>query len=96
MVPAPAPSAPSVAESRRHASPFTWVLGALGLASGGVALFLDLKASSDATALRNTCAPFCDAADVEAARLKYTLAWVALGVGVAALVAAVITFALSG
>jgi hypothetical protein len=86
----PAPEPPE-----RHASPLPWVLGGLGVVAGGVAIGLDVKASLDATNLRNTCAPFCMQSDVDAARLKYDLAWVSLGVGVAALAAAVIVFFVS-
>jgi hypothetical protein len=102
-VPVPVASAPPIvveppppaAAAEHHASPVTWVLGAVGIVAGAAALGLDVKASVDATNLRNTCAPFCMQSDVDAARLKYDLAWVALGVGVAALAAAVIVFVAS-
>jgi len=89
-VPAPAEASPS-----RHASPWAWVLGGVGIAFGGVALFFDLNASAKAVNLRNTCAPFCSQQDITDVRNGYTVAWLGLGLGVLSIAGATVVYFVS-
>jgi hypothetical protein len=73
-----------------------YVLGGLGIAAGAVALVIDLGANSDARNLRDTCAPRCNQADVDAVQTKYTIAGVTAAFGGALLVTGVVLFILHG
>jgi hypothetical protein len=73
-----------------------YVLGGLGLAALGAALYFDLTASSDARGLRRTCAPNCNQADVDDVQSKYTLAGITAGIGGALVVTGVVLFILHG
>lgn len=81
-------------EEQPHRSPpiVAYVLGGLGIAALGAALYFDLAASSDARGLRDTCAPDCNQSDVDDIQSRYTLAGVTAGVGGALLVTGVILF----
>ncbi len=62
-----------------------WVLGGVGVAALGTALYFNLTASSDVDNLRKTCAPRCEQSQVDSVRTRYTVAGVAAGVGVVSL-----------
>lgn len=64
------------------------VLGVVGVAGIAGFTILGLKGKSDIDNLRSTCAPNCDASDVDAAKHKLLFADISLGVGVVALGAA--------
>jgi hypothetical protein len=63
------------------------VLGGVGIVGLGAALYLDLKANSDASYLHSTCGVdhSCRQDDVDAVQTKYVAAAVSLGVGVVAI-----------
>jgi hypothetical protein len=66
------------------------VLGAVGLGLGGAFAGLAWSAKRDVDHLRETCAPDCAPSSVDAARAKLIAANVSLGLGLAAIGAAVI------
>jgi hypothetical protein len=85
LKPLPAP-APVQADASGGGIPIaSWVLGGVGVA--GVIAFgvLAAGAKSDRDELRDTCAPGCDVADVDAVRDRLLFANLSLGVGIAAL-----------
>lgn len=86
------------APDKRSSSPpiAAYVVGGLGMAAGAVALVIDLGANSDARKLRETCAPRCNQADVDAVQTKYTIAGVTAAFGGALLVTGVVLFILHG
>lgn len=73
-----------------------YVIGGLGIAALGTALFIQLGASSDANELRDTCAPRCNQSDVDDIEQRYTIAAVTAGVGGAMLVTGALLFFLRG
>jgi hypothetical protein len=87
--PAPAASGPSTGTL---AAAIT--LGAAGLAGGGAFAYLAATAKSDRDHLRETCAPGCKQADVDAIRTKEIAANVALGAGIAAIASGVLVLTL--
>jgi hypothetical protein len=66
------------------------VLGAVGLVAMGSFVTFGLMGKSDLDGLRGSCAPYCAQSDLDAAKLKLTIADVSLGVGLAAFVAATV------
>ncbi len=64
-------------------------LGAVALGGGAIFAYAAATAESDADHLRATCAPGCNPADVDAVRTKLIAGNAALGVGIAAALAAV-------
>ena len=87
---APAP------ETERSAPIAAYVVGGLGLAALGAALYVQLDANRDARDLRDTCAPRCAQSDVDDLETRYNIARVTAAVGGAALVAGVVLFILHG
>jgi hypothetical protein len=71
-----------------------YVLGGLGLATLGAALYVDLDANSDARELRETCAPRCEQSRVDDIEDRYVIAGVTAGVGGALLIGGVVLFVL--
>ncbi len=69
-----------------------YVVGGLGLAALGVALYLAIDADSDARSLRDTCAPRCDQGAVDDVKQQQVIAGVTAGIGGAALIAGVVMF----
>jgi hypothetical protein len=66
-----------------------YALGATAFVATGTFAYFGLTATHDANAMRSTCMPHCQESDVDAARSKFLVANVALGVGVASLGAGV-------
>jgi hypothetical protein len=85
-------------EGTGHGPPaLGFVLVGVGVVALGAALFLDLKGTSDAHALRDSgCAPSCAQSDVDSINQKYLLAGISAGVGVVAIAAATYVFLTSG
>jgi len=93
VVPREAPMAqaaqpPRAAEHTRGAeerasSPVPWIVGGLGVAAMGTGVALDLVGTSELDHLRETCAPYCDDADLSAARTKIIAGDALLVVGIA-------------
>lgn len=63
-------------------SPWPVVLGGVALVAIAAGVTLDLVGSSDLRALRNDCAPGCDASDVDASRTKIILGDALVGAGI--------------
>jgi hypothetical protein len=99
-LPSPAASAPEGtpgAESPPHPGaptrriPFgAWIVGGAGVLSLGAATYFALAASSDLNQLMRTCSPHCADADTRPGRTNAFLFDTFLGVGVAAVGAAVV------
>jgi hypothetical protein len=96
-VPIPADPAPAAPTARRPQPPETrsppfaaLAVGGLGLALGGLGLWLLVDSNADARELRDTCAPRCAQADVDAVSDQRLLSGVAFAAGGVALVASVV------
>lgn len=63
----------------------TYVAAGIGVLALSSFAYFELKASSDVSDLRSTCAPYCPASEIDAVRSKLVVANVSLGVGVTAL-----------
>src|SRR5262249_11708976 len=80
-------AAPPPAE--KSTSPISaYVLGGVGVLSLGSFAYFGISGSSDASNLRNTCAPNCADSAVSDVRRKLLIADVSLGVGVVSLAVA--------
>jgi hypothetical protein len=88
------PVAPPPATDSPSSSPpiAAYVLGGVGLAALGAALYFDLSASGDAHDLRSGCSPNCAQSDVDDIKTKYTVAGVTAGIGGALLVTGIVLF----
>ena len=73
-----------------------YVLGGVGIAALGAALYFDLAASGDAHDLRSGCSPNCAQSDVDDVKTKYTIAGVTAGIGGALLITGVVLFFVHG
>ncbi len=73
-----------------------YVLGGVGIAALGAALYFDLAASGDAHDLRSGCSPNCAQSDVDDVKTKYTIAGVTAGIGGALLVTGIVLFFVHG
>ncbi|WP_394827165.1 hypothetical protein [Pendulispora albinea] len=81
---APAPAvAPVRAPAERSTSPFVYVLGTLAGASLVNFAVFEIKAATEASHLRSTCAPRCHPADVDRVSTDTVIANVSLALGVA-------------
>jgi hypothetical protein len=95
--PAPPSTAPLAEDRKRSSTPIVaYVLGGLGLAALGGALYFDLGAGGDAHDLRTSCAPNCAQSDVDDIKTKYTVAGVTAGVGGALVVTSIVLLLTSG
>jgi len=63
----------------------TFVAAGVGVLALSSFAYFGLKASSDTSTLRETCAPHCNEQDVDAVRTKLVVANVSLGVSIVAL-----------
>lgn len=86
--PQASPAAQPVSPSGKPFPILPVALGAAGVILLGVALYMDLGATSDAHDLRSTCAPSCRPGDVDDIRTRYLIAGIGAGVGAAALIGA--------
>jgi len=73
-----------------------YVIGGLGVVALGAAGVMGLLANSDARDLRDTCAPNCKQADVDAIQTRYTIGGVTAGVGGALLITGIVLFIVHG
>lgn len=95
--PAPGPAAPAVVrvETREVSSPppvLPIMMGVLGTAGLGTALYFRVRADSDANDMRATCAPACDPSQRDALSGKLVAANVSLVVGLTLLGSAALTW----
>jgi hypothetical protein len=92
-----APLAPVVVarpETARGVSPLTVIFAGLGVVGVGGFAGFGLKAQSDLSNLRETCAPYCSSSALDSVKREALVADISLGVGVVALgVAAYTLFA---
>lgn len=79
---------------RRGSSPpiAAFIVGGLGLAALGTALYINLDANADARRLRDECAPRCNPADVDDVDQRRIVAGVTAAAGGALLIAGVVLF----
>jgi nitrogen fixation-related uncharacterized protein len=70
------------------------VLGIGAVALGGFGLFRALG-SSEYDDLKNTCSPRCATDAADSSKMKYTLSYASLGVGIAAVATSVVLFSMS-
>lgn len=77
-----------------HRSPpiAAFIVGGLGLAALGTALYINLDANADARKLRDECAPKCNPADVDDVEQRRIIAGVTAAAGGALLIAGVVLF----
>lgn len=91
--PAPSPErAPPPVAMHRPVPAITYVLAGTALVGGGVFAALASKAKQQEKQLRTDCSPSCTDDQVDDLKSRYLMANVALGVGGAAAVGALITF----
>jgi hypothetical protein len=90
------PAAPAPSPERVPVSPFVYVLGTL--AAVGVAGFFvfEVKASSDATHLHDTCAPRCAQSDVDSVSAESVVANISLVAGAVLAAATLAAWLLDG
>jgi hypothetical protein len=84
QVPAQTAAVPEEAP-KRGPSTLAIIFGGVGVVALGSFAYFGLKALSDAHHLRDTCAPYCDQADIDAVSTKNLVSGISLGVGIAAL-----------
>ena len=78
---------------RRRSLPVAaFIVGGLGLAALGTALYINLDANADARKLRDECAPKCNPADVDDVEQRRIIAGVTAAAGGALLIAGVVLF----
>lgn len=73
-----------------------FVVGGLGLAALGTALYINLDANADARKLRDECAPKCNPSDVDDVEQRRIIAGVTAAAGGALLIAGVVLFFVHG
>ncbi len=94
--PSPETKATAVATSKRARVPvMTYVLGGVGIGALGASAVFALLGKQERDNLRDTCAPDCALQDIDEVRAKLRVADWSLGLGVAAIGAAAVWFALS-
>jgi hypothetical protein len=81
-------------EEPRTSSPpiAAFVVGGLGLAALGTALYINLDANADARKLRDECAPRCNPSDVDDIEQRRIIAGVTAAAGGALVIAGVVLF----
>jgi hypothetical protein len=62
-----------------------WIIGGVGVVGMGSFVYFGISGSTDASNLRNTCAPHCSDASVSDVKQKLLIADISLGVGVVSL-----------
>jgi hypothetical protein len=88
----PPPTTTLPADSGRHVPLGSYVLGGVGvLALGGFVAFRAMG-SSDYDGLQTSCSPHCSQSEVDKVKQKYLISNVALGVGAAAFVGALVIY----
>jgi hypothetical protein len=83
---------PSATRSEAHGGGVpigAWILGAVGVGSLGSFVYFILEASSDYSKLSSVCSPNCKASDITPLTQDADVAYVSIGVGIAALAGAV-------
>ncbi len=85
------PSAPTSSGVSRVPT-LSWILGGVAVVGGASFAALFLSANADVRDRERTCAPFCSADRVSPIETKYVLGDVALGVGGAAAVGAIVSY----
>lgn len=93
--PTPAPAAPSPlepVETTRPVPALTYALTGVALAGGGAFAYLGLTAIERRNHLEHVCAPNCSSNDVDPVHARLLAADISLGVGIAALTGAVISY----
>lgn len=81
--PPPPPPPPVILPAPHETSPLVYVLGTLGAVSVASFAVFEIKAVSDSTHLRNTCAPRCAQSDVDQVSTETVAANVSLALGAA-------------
>jgi len=81
---------PPLARSSRHVPLGAWILGGAGLVVLGGAAYFGVAASGDLNALESSCSPHCSSAQTQPGRTDALLFDVSLGVGAAAVGAALV------
>jgi serine/threonine-protein kinase len=85
----PAPLAP------RTVPVASYVLGGVGLAAIGGGILFRVLGANQYNSLQSSCSPDCTSSQVDPVKAKYTISNVAFGVGAAALVGAVVVYAVT-
>lgn len=98
--PVTAAPAPVMVTPRAPAPPkgvpvVSYVLGGVGVLALGGFTYLRLSGINDYNSLDESCSPRCNEDDVDEIRNKFTLSYVALGVGAAAITSAVVIYAVT-
>lgn len=70
----------------------TYVLGGVGVVALGAFAYLHFSGVSDYNNYNNTCSPGCNPDDVDSVKKKFTMSYVALGVGGAAIAGAAVVY----
>jgi hypothetical protein len=83
---------PEPAAHRRRVPVSTWAFAGVAVVGFGSFGWFWWKGVDRATDLRDSCAPSCSHDDVSSARTRFVIADVALGVGIAAGVGAIVTY----
>ena len=92
QTPARAETPAAAARPERPVPPSVYVAGALGVTALGVAAYFDISATSEALALKDSCANRCQESQVDPLRTDYRIAQVSAAVGVVAVAVAAILF----
>lgn len=92
--PTPVPAHQPSHESRsRHVPAASYVLGTVGVIGLGTFVALRVVGAGDYHSLETNCSPNCAQSQVDGVKQKYLFSNVALGVGAAALAAAIVVYA---
>ncbi len=87
----PNPAAERPAGERSAWPPLaSYVLGGVGVAAIALGTYLDVTGKDQETKLKNTCAPGCAPADVDAMRTRVLAGDITLGAGIASLASALV------
>ena len=80
------------AAPRRGVPVLSWVLGGVAVVGVGAFAYFWSSGTSRVSDLRDSCSPFCTSEQIDDARVPLTTARIALGVGIAAGIGAVIVY----
>jgi hypothetical protein len=72
----------------RRVPVLSYVLGGVGVVALGSFVYFRVSGVKDYNEYNSSCSPFCDPDDVDPIRKKFTLSYVSLGVGIAAVAGA--------